>query len=82
MALPITMQPEGARADVEVLADPDLLHCNQDVLIVGVGVPRHVPALILSSVPTTGAAPILGSEVILALAGCAIVTLPLTGEAA
>lgn len=64
-----------------MLAEPLLLHCSHVVLTVGAGVPCQVPGVILNNVPTTGEAPILRSEVILALVDRTNVALPLTGEA-
>jgi hypothetical protein len=79
---PINAQPDGARLEVDVLADPDRLHWYHETVTVGSGVPRHEPALMLSGVPTLGDAATVGSEVMLARAGCTIVTLALTGDAA
>ncbi len=58
-----------------------MVHSNHVVLTDGDGVPRHEPALLLSGVPTTGEALMVGSDVTIALAGRTIVTLRFTGVA-
>ena len=77
----MSVHPEGARADVEVVAAPLLMQESQVMLTDGEGVPSHEPALIASGVPTTGDAPITGSDEMLALEGLTIVTFPLTDVA-